>query len=111
MIPKGCHDLTNNYYGYPQFGGKADARPHHGSKNIPETYDISDDHMPPDEFVTSEFDAAVTTLDRSQDRALKESLMRRLAIIQGPPGTGKTFIGTKLVQCVVLDLGPVVPYT
>ena len=56
-----------------------------------------------------------TTLDISQESALKQALINRVAIIQGPPGTGKTFIGTKLVRlllsCDELPCGPILVLT
>ncbi len=42
-----------------------------------------------------------TRLDASQEKAIKHTLLHRLAIIQGPPGTGKTFVGVKLVQMLL----------
>ncbi len=39
-----------------------------------------------------------TSLDSSQQNAVKLALQQSVAIIQGPPGTGKTFIGIKLVK-------------
>ena len=52
-------------------------------------------------FVLTEGSIGKTTLDISQEGAIKQALMRRVAIIQGPPGTGKTFIGTKLMQLLL----------
>ena len=56
-----------------------------------------------------------TTFDPSQEAALKQALINRVAIIQGPPGTGKTFIGTKLVQlllsCKERPYGPILVLT
>ena len=40
-------------------------------------------------------------LDLSQYEALKTALTKELAIIQGPPGTGKTYIGLKIVNCLL----------
>lgn len=44
---------------------------------------------------------ALTSLDVSQEAAIKECLRNRLAIIQGPPGTGKTFVGVKIVELLL----------
>ena len=52
-------------------------------------------------FALTEDSIGKTTLDISQEGAIKQALMRRVAIIQGPPGTGKTFIGIKLVQLLL----------
>ena len=51
-----------------------------------------------------------TSLDKSQEAAIKQALLNRLAIIQGPPGTGKTFVGVKLVQLLLsMDCVPAAP--
>ena len=42
-----------------------------------------------------------TTLDVSQEAAIKQCLRDRVAIIQGPPGTGKTFVGVKIVELLL----------
>jgi hypothetical protein len=42
-----------------------------------------------------------TTLDISQECAIKECLRNRVGIVQGPPGTGKTFVGVKVAQIIM----------
>ncbi|CAM6099898.1 unnamed protein product [Calypogeia fissa] len=44
------------------------------------------------------------SLDRAQQKALKQGLTKELAIIQGPPGTGKTFLGLILVKILLANL-------
>lgn len=39
-----------------------------------------------------------TLLDKSQSKAVKRILTRKVAIVQGPPGTGKTFVSVKATQ-------------
>jgi helicase required for RNAi-mediated heterochromatin assembly 1 len=43
-----------------------------------------------------------TELDKSQLRALRRILTKRLAIVQGPPGTGKTHVSVMALK-VMLD--------
>ena len=45
--------------------------------------------------------AEMLGLDTSQLNAIQAALTKELTIIQGPPGTGKTFIGLKVVQCLL----------
>ena len=40
-------------------------------------------------------------LNESQLDALKTALTREFSVIQGPPGTGKTYVGAKIVQCLL----------
>ncbi|KAK3752829.1 hypothetical protein QZH41_016356, partial [Actinostola sp. cb2023] len=40
-------------------------------------------------------------LNDSQFRALKTALTKEFSIIQGPPGTGKTYVGLKIVRCLI----------
>ncbi|XP_068716349.1 NFX1-type zinc finger-containing protein 1-like [Montipora foliosa] len=40
-------------------------------------------------------------LNTSQLEALKTAVTTEFSVIQGPPGTGKTFVGTKIVRCLL----------
>ena len=40
-------------------------------------------------------------LNESQLEALKMALSTEFSVIQGPPGTGKTYVGAKIVQCLL----------
>ncbi|XP_022807780.1 NFX1-type zinc finger-containing protein 1-like [Stylophora pistillata] len=40
-------------------------------------------------------------LNESQFEALKTALTTEFCVIQGPPGTGKTYVGAKIVRCLV----------
>ncbi|XP_068725584.1 NFX1-type zinc finger-containing protein 1-like isoform X1 [Montipora capricornis] len=40
-------------------------------------------------------------LNTSQLEALKIAVTTEFSVIQGPPGTGKTFVGTKIVRCLL----------
>ena len=40
-------------------------------------------------------------LNESQLEAFKSALTREFCVIQGPPGTGKTYVGAKIVQCLL----------
>ena len=42
-----------------------------------------------------------TALDSGQATALRNSLMRELALTQGPPGCGKTYLGVQLAQTLL----------
>lgn len=42
-----------------------------------------------------------TSLDQSQEAAIRTCLANRIAIVQGPPGTGKTYIGLKLIDILL----------
>ncbi len=56
---------------------------------------------PVDTFLSHQSTSASdTTLDDSQQKAVKLALSARVGVIQGPPGTGKTFIGVQLVQLI-----------
>jgi len=52
-------------------------------------------------YSVDESSLGLTTLDASQETAIKECLRNRVAIIQGPPGTGKTFVGLKIVELLL----------
>ena len=52
-------------------------------------------------YSLDELNLSKTTLDASQETAIKQCLRNRVAIIQGPPGTGKTFIGAKIVELLL----------
>lgn len=52
-------------------------------------------------YRVDELSLGMTTLDASQETAIKECLRNRVAIIQGPPGTGKTFVGVKIVELLL----------
>ena len=41
------------------------------------------------------------SLNRSQLDALRTALTTEFAVIQGPPGTGKTYVGAKIVRCLL----------
>ncbi|XP_068724766.1 uncharacterized protein [Montipora capricornis] len=43
----------------------------------------------------------VLPLNTSQLEALKTAITTEFSVIQGPPGTGKTFVGTKIVRCLL----------
>jgi len=57
-------------------------------------------------YSVDESSLALTTLDVSQETAIKECLRNQVAIIQGPPGTGKTFIGVKIVELLLSTSTP-----
>ncbi len=40
-------------------------------------------------------------LNRSQFEALKTAVTTEFSLIQGPPGTGKTYVGAKIVRCLL----------
>ena len=40
-------------------------------------------------------------LNRSQLEALKTAVTTEFSVIQGPPGTGKTYVGAKIVRCLL----------
>ncbi|GFS28363.1 NFX1-type zinc finger-containing protein 1 [Trichonephila inaurata madagascariensis] len=44
-------------------------------------------------------------LDPSQYAAIKAAVTKEFAIIQGPPGTGKTFIGLRIAQLLLHNMG------
>ena len=52
-------------------------------------------------YSIDELSLGLTTLDASQETAIKHCLRNRVAIVQGPPGTGKTFVGVKVVQLLL----------
>jgi len=52
-------------------------------------------------YSVDELSVGLTTLDASQETAVKQCLRNRVAIIQGPPGTGKTFVGVKIVELLL----------
>jgi len=52
-------------------------------------------------YSIDELSSGLTTLDASQETAVKQCLRSRVAIIQGPPGTGKTFVGVKIVELLL----------
>eukprot|EP00095_Tigriopus_kingsejongensis_P008280 maker-scaffold1620_size33299-snap-gene-0.6 protein:Tk08280 transcript:maker-scaffold1620_size33299-snap-gene-0.6-mRNA-1 annotation:"nfx1-type zinc finger-containing protein 1-like" len=60
---------------------------------------IKDGHL---EAVGQFVEHAKLTMDSAQKAAFEYALRSPLAIIQGPPGTGKTFIGTKLMEAILL---------
>ncbi|XP_068673108.1 NFX1-type zinc finger-containing protein 1-like isoform X2 [Montipora foliosa] len=41
------------------------------------------------------------SLNRSQLEALRTAITTEFSVIQGPPGTGKTYVGTKIVRCLL----------
>ena len=43
----------------------------------------------------------VLPLNSSQLEALKTAVTTEFSVIQGPPGTGKTYVGTKIVRCLL----------
>ena len=43
----------------------------------------------------------VVPLNSSQLEALKTAVTTEFSVIQGPPGTGKTYVGTKIVRCLL----------
>ena len=45
--------------------------------------------------------ARALALNESQLDAFKTALTREFSVIQGPPGTGKTYVGAKIVQCLL----------
>jgi len=52
-------------------------------------------------YSLDEMSLGETTLDASQETAIKQCLKSRVTIIQGPPGTGKTFVGVKIIQLLL----------
>ena len=42
-------------------------------------------------------------LNSSQLEALRTAITTEFSVIQGPPGTGKTYVGTKIVQCLLAN--------
>ena len=46
-------------------------------------------------------DANDLGLDPSQCAALYAALTQKISVIQGPPGTGKTYLGLRIVQCLL----------
>eukprot|EP01054_Gregarina_sp_Poly1_P011050 Gregarina_sp_Poly_1__11049@NODE_886_length_5840_cov_23_566603_g633_i0_p6_GENE_NODE_886_length_5840_cov_23_566603_g633_i0NODE_886_length_5840_cov_23_566603_g633_i0_p6_ORF_typecomplete_len121_score10_97AAA_11/PF13086_6/4_7e19AAA_30/PF13604_6/2_3e10AAA_19/PF13245_6/2_7e09ResIII/PF04851_15/5_4e07UvrDhelicase/PF00580_21/2_1e06PhoH/PF02562_16/2_4e05DUF2075/PF09848_9/4_1e05AAA_22/PF13401_6/0_00055NACHT/PF05729_12/0_0058AAA_25/PF13481_6/0_007ATPase/PF06745_13/0_012IstB_IS21/PF01695_17/0_012PPV_E1_C/PF00 len=54
------------------------------------------------------FEPACLGLNLSQGAAFELALSNNVALIQGPPGTGKSYIGVKLVECLLLN-SPVKP--
>ena len=40
-------------------------------------------------------------LNKSQLEALKTAITTEFSVIQGPPGTGKTYVGAKIVRCLL----------
>ena len=44
---------------------------------------------------------ATLPLNRSQLEALKTAVTTEFSVIQGPPGTGKTYVGAKIVRCLL----------
>ena len=43
----------------------------------------------------------ILPLNNSQLEALKTALTTEFSVIQGPPGTGKTYVGAKIVRCLL----------
>ena len=41
------------------------------------------------------------SLNRSQLEALRTAITTEFSVIQGPPGTGKTYVGAKIVKCLL----------
>ena len=68
-------------------------------------YPGSDQKMEIESFLYDHDWRNKSVLDSSQESALRESLLHRIAIVQGPPGTGKTFLGVKLLQ-LLLSISP-----
>ena len=52
----------------------------------------------------------LTCLDQSQIDALRMALTQEVSVIQGPPGTGKTYIGLKIVECLLRNRHAWDPY-
>ncbi|EFX01411.1 nf-x1 finger and helicase domain containing protein [Grosmannia clavigera kw1407] len=55
---------------------------------------------------------ANSCLDRTQSKALTQTLSRSMALIQGPPGTGKTYVGVEIIKVLLgnkksAKLGPI----
>lgn len=44
------------------------------------------------------------SLDKSQSKALKRMLIKKLAVIQGPPGTGKTYVSVNALRILCENL-------
>ena len=44
---------------------------------------------------------ATLPLNRSQLEALRTAITTEFSVIQGPPGTGKTYVGAKIVRCLL----------
>jgi len=78
---------TFNFHNTFESCQKANAPP------APKTFKILQDW--PSDLQTS------LDIDPSQLDAMKHALTHNMALIQGPPGTGKTFMGLKIVQCLL----------
>ena len=49
---------------------------------------------------------AISDLDSSQVKALRQILTQRLAVIQGPPGTGKTYVSVVAIKVLLDNMAP-----
>ena len=56
---------------------------------------------PKDLFERDTLKQTLSSLDKSQLKALHHTLSSKLAIIQGPPGCGKTYMGKAIVKCLL----------
>ena len=46
----------------------------------------------------------INMFDKSQLKAIRKSLLNKIALIQGPPGTGKTYVGTVLTNILLQNI-------
>lgn len=45
-----------------------------------------------------------TSMDKSQERALRQMLIKKVAIVQGPPGTGKTHVSVLALKVMLCNM-------
>ena len=48
-------------------------------------------------------EAAYTTLNEAQLKAVMHGLSEEFTVIQGPPGTGKTYVGLQLANILLVN--------
>ena len=48
--------------------------------------------------------AVHSTMDKTQQQALKTILTNRVAIVQGPPGTGKTWVSVVALKAMIKNM-------
>ena len=48
--------------------------------------------------------AVHSTMDKTQQQALKTILTSRVAIVQGPPGTGKTWVSVMALKAMIKNM-------
>ena len=55
---------------------------------------------------TGKLPLAVSDLDSSQVKALRQILTQQLAVVQGPPGTGKTYVSVVAIKVLLDNMKP-----